>query len=54
MTRGKTEKIVAIGLASVAATVGRLAMDCCLIYQSELRLYLLPGRTNDRQQYYAA
>lgn len=30
MSRGKTEKIVATGLAAVAATVGRLAMDCCL------------------------
>jgi argininosuccinate lyase len=30
MSRGKTEKIVAMGLASVAGTVGRLAMDCCL------------------------
>jgi argininosuccinate lyase len=30
MSRGKTEKIVAMGLASVAGTIGRLAMDCCL------------------------
>jgi argininosuccinate lyase len=30
MSRGKTEKAVATALASVAATVGRLAMDCCL------------------------
>ena len=30
MSRGKTEKIVAMGLSSVAATIGRLAMDCCL------------------------
>jgi argininosuccinate lyase len=30
MTRGKTEKAVSVGLSSVAATVGRLAMDCCL------------------------
>lgn len=30
MSRGKTEKIVAMALASVAATLGRLAMDCCL------------------------
>ena len=30
MSRGKTEKIVAIGLASVAATLSKLAMDCCL------------------------
>jgi argininosuccinate lyase len=30
MSRGKTEKIVAMALASVAGTIGRLAMDCCL------------------------
>ena len=30
MSRGKTEKIVAMALSSIAATVGRLAMDCCL------------------------
>jgi argininosuccinate lyase len=30
MSRGKTEKIVAVGLASVAGTIGRLAMDCCV------------------------
>jgi argininosuccinate lyase len=30
MSRGKTEKIVAMGLAAVAATVSKLAMDCCL------------------------
>jgi argininosuccinate lyase len=30
MSRGKTEKIVATGLASIAATLSKLAMDCCL------------------------
>lgn len=30
MTRGKTEKVVAMGLASVAATLSKLAMDCTL------------------------
>jgi len=30
MSRGKTEKIVAMGLATVAATLSKLAMDCCL------------------------
>ncbi|HVS98767.1 MAG TPA: argininosuccinate lyase [Puia sp.] len=30
MTRGKTEKIVAMGLSSLASTIGRLAMDCTL------------------------
>lgn len=30
MTRGKTEKIVAMGLAAIAATLSKLAMDCTL------------------------
>lgn len=30
MSRGKTEKVVAMGLAAVAATLSKLAMDCCL------------------------
>lgn len=30
MSRGKTEKIVAMGMSCVAATLSRLSMDCCL------------------------
>lgn len=30
MSRGKTEKIVAMGLSSIAATLSKLSMDCCL------------------------
>ncbi len=30
MTRGKTEKLTAMALSSVAATLSKLAMDCCL------------------------
>ena len=30
MSRGKTEKIVAMGLSAIAATLSRLSMDCCL------------------------
>jgi argininosuccinate lyase len=30
MTRGKTEKIVSMGMSSIAATLSKLAMDCCL------------------------
>jgi argininosuccinate lyase len=30
MSRGKTEKVIAVALAGVAGTIGRLAMDCCL------------------------
>jgi len=34
MSRGKTEKLVSFGIASVASTLSRLAMDCCL-YMSQ-------------------
>jgi argininosuccinate lyase len=30
MSRGKTEKLVAMGMSSIAATLSRLSMDCCL------------------------
>ena len=30
MSRGKTEKLVSFGMSSIAATLSRLAMDCCL------------------------
>lgn len=30
MSRGKTEKLAAMAISSVAATLGRLSMDCCL------------------------
>ena len=30
MSRGKTEKLVSFGMSAVAATLSRLAMDCCL------------------------
>ncbi len=30
MSRGKTEKLVSFGMASLAATLSRLSMDCCL------------------------
>lgn len=30
MSRGKTEKCVAMGLSCIAATLSKLAMDCCL------------------------
>jgi argininosuccinate lyase len=43
MSRGKTEKIVATGLASVAATVGRLAMDCCLYINQNFAFISFPA-----------
>lgn len=30
MSRGKTEKVTSVGMSSVAATLSKLAMDCCL------------------------
>ncbi|HEX4957828.1 MAG TPA: argininosuccinate lyase [Lacibacter sp.] len=30
MTRGKAEKATAIGISSIAATISKLSMDCCL------------------------
>ena len=30
MSRGKTEKVTSIGMSAVAATLSKLAMDCCL------------------------
>jgi argininosuccinate lyase len=30
MSRGKTEKIVAMGVSSIAASLSKLSMDCCL------------------------
>ena len=34
MTRGKTEKLLSVALASIASTLSRLSMDCCL-YMSQ-------------------
>src|SRR4051812_9683569 len=34
MSRGKTEKVVAMGASCIAATLSRLSMDCCL-YMSQ-------------------
>lgn len=43
MTRGKTEKIVATGLASIAATLSRLAMDCCLYINQNFGFISFPN-----------
>jgi argininosuccinate lyase len=43
MSRGKTEKIVATGLASIAATVSRLAMDCCLYINQNFGFISFPA-----------
>lgn len=43
MSRGKTEKIVAQSLASVAATLGKLAMDCCLFLSQNFGFISFPN-----------
>jgi argininosuccinate lyase len=43
MTRGKTEKIVAMGLAVVAATLGKLAMDCTLYINQNFGFISFPA-----------
>ena len=42
MTRGKTEKIVAMALSSIAATIGKLAMDCCLYMNQNFGFITFP------------
>ncbi len=43
MSRGKTEKIAAIGLSCVAATLGKLAMDCCLYMNQNFGFISFPS-----------
>jgi len=43
MSRGKTEKIVAMGLATIAATLSRLAMDCCLYINQNFGFISFPA-----------
>lgn len=43
MSRGKTEKIVAMALASVSATLSRLAMDCCLYINQNFGFISFPS-----------
>lgn len=43
MTRGKTEKIVAAGLSSIAATLSKLAMDCCLYLNQNFGFISFPS-----------
>jgi argininosuccinate lyase len=42
MTRGKTEKITAFGLASIAATLGKLADDICLYVSQNMDFLTFP------------
>ncbi|PWT76463.1 MAG: argininosuccinate lyase [Bacteroidetes bacterium] len=43
MSRGKTEKAVASGIASVAATLSRLSMDCCLYLSQNFGFISFPA-----------
>lgn len=43
VSRGKTEKIVAQALASVAATLSKLAMDCCLYLSQNFGFISFPA-----------
>jgi argininosuccinate lyase len=42
MSRGKTEKVVAQAMASIAGTIGRLAMDCCLYLSQNFSFISFP------------
>ena len=43
MSRGKTEKIVSQALASIAATLSKLAMDCCLYLNQNFGFISFPA-----------
>jgi len=42
MSRGKTEKLVSFGMASLASTLSRLAMDCCLYMNQNFGFIAFP------------
>lgn len=43
MSRGKTERVVATGISAVAATLSRLAMDCCLYINQNFGFISFPS-----------
>ena len=43
MSRGKTEKIVAIGISSIAATLSKLSMDACLYISQNFGFISFPN-----------
>ncbi|MEO6069589.1 MAG: argininosuccinate lyase [Chitinophagaceae bacterium] len=43
MTRGKTEKIAAMGLSSIAATLSKFSMDCCLYLNQNFGFISFPS-----------
>jgi argininosuccinate lyase len=42
MSRGKTEKLTAMAIASIAGTLGRLSMDCCLYMGQDMAFISFP------------
>jgi len=42
MSRGKSEKLVAMALASIATTLARLSMDCCLYLNQDFAFISFP------------
>lgn len=43
MSRGKTEKTVSIGISTIAATLSKLAMDCCLFMNQNFGFISFPN-----------
>jgi len=43
MIRGKTEKVVSFGLSSIAATLSKLSMDCCLYLNQNFNFISFPS-----------
>jgi len=43
MTRGKTEKVVAMAMASIAATLSKFSMDCCLYLNQNFGFISFPS-----------
>jgi argininosuccinate lyase len=43
MSRGKTEKFTAIGISAIAATLSKLAMDCCLYMNQNFGFISFPA-----------
>ncbi len=43
MTRGKTEKFIAMGLSCIAATLSKFSMDCCLYLNQNFNFISFPS-----------
>lgn len=43
MSRGKTEKVVAMGISTIAATLSKLSMDCCLYLNQNFGFISFPS-----------